>query len=172
LAFDKRALFDYGGRPVIYGDKDLLTRLGDEDKYLWVRYDPIPTEIVFGNYPIDWTHEREWRTRVRQHRVHGWGLTPDGGGPLLLPPVFVNGDRIIPLPKILVRTLTEAEQLRKFLAGLSKCDDSVKGFIRQLYDRFSELKIIPLEVVSERLNAGDDRWARLETLPADEIPLE
>jgi len=38
IAFEKHNLFLYGGRPVIYGDKYLLKRLDDDDKYLWVYY--------------------------------------------------------------------------------------------------------------------------------------
>jgi hypothetical protein len=55
LVFDKKQMFEIGARPVIYG-----TTRGEElpetEKYRFVSYDP--TRIP---YPIDWTHEREWR---------------------------------------------------------------------------------------------------------------
>src|SRR6266851_463989 len=50
IALEKRNLFIYGGRPVTYGDTNLLSRLHDDDKYLWVRYNPAPSTL-FGNYP-------------------------------------------------------------------------------------------------------------------------
>src|SRR5713101_2956795 len=50
IAFEKHNLFLFGGRPVIYGDKDLLKRLDDDDKYLWVYYKPFPNE-PFSKYP-------------------------------------------------------------------------------------------------------------------------
>jgi len=170
LAFEKQNLFSYGGRPVIYGDKNLLARLHDDDKYLWVRYDPFPTDMLpsSSSYPIDWTHEREWRTRTRKYAYREWGLTPEEGVPLILPPVFVEGEWVIPLPIVLVRTSQEATQLSEFLAGLQY--NGANGFIRKLYDCFSEVKITPIDVVSERLKAGDSRWARFETLPWEEIP--
>lgn len=85
VSFEKRNLFQYGGRPAVYGDTNFLARLSNEDKYLWVRYDPIP-DSQYGDYPLDWTHEREWRTRVRKYHFLDWGETPDEGVPLVLPP--------------------------------------------------------------------------------------
>lgn len=55
MVFDKKQMFSIGARPVIYG-----TTRGEElpefEKYRFVSYDL--TRIP---YPIDWTHEREWR---------------------------------------------------------------------------------------------------------------
>jgi hypothetical protein len=123
----------------------------------------------FGNYPIDWTHEREWRALVRRFAWLNWGLTPEEGVPLILPPGYIDGTLVMSLPLILVRTLEEATELHEWLTGLPEYEGT-NHFVRQLYAHFAELKIIPLDVVSERLEAGDSRWARLETLPWDEIP--
>ncbi len=171
IAFEKQNLFAYGGRPVFYGDKYLVDRLRDEDKYLWVRYDPIPAPISFSSnidYPIDWSHEREWRARTRKYAYLDWGLTPEEGVPLILPPIYIEGNFTIPLPIVLVRSSREAEQLREFLASLSTCP-SPNGFIKQLYDQFPALKILPFEIVVKRLEEGDRRWERFETVPWDEV---
>ena len=158
----------YGGRPVIYGDKALLARLHEDDKYLWVQYDPIPDEML-GNYPLDWTHEREWRARVTERWWGNWPR-PKEGVPLVLPPEYIDGEYVLSLPLILVRTLQETTDLRQWLAGLSAYQ-STNVFISWLYAYCNELTIVPLDVVTERLKAGDDRWTRLETIPLDEIPL-
>lgn len=55
LVFDKKQMFEIGTRPVIYGTTK-NEELPESEKYRFVAYEPnrIP-------YPIDWTHEREWR---------------------------------------------------------------------------------------------------------------
>lgn len=168
IALEKPNLFRYGGRPAIYGDTNLLAHLHDDDKYLWVRYNPIQSEL-FGNFPIDWTHEREWRARIKRYSSLDWGFTPCEGVPLLLPPSNIDGKFVISLPQILVRTLKDATALRQWLAEIPEYEGR-NGFIKQLYAYYPDLKIIPLDVVAERLEAGDGRWGRLETFPWDEIP--
>jgi hypothetical protein len=102
LAFRKDDLFDYGGRPVIYADEPALgrrTRMpnGDDDpwiyedglpremQYLWVGYEP--TDLWYGSYPNDWTHEREWRVRpdVLKNTSMGIAAEADVAVPVLLP---------------------------------------------------------------------------------------
>lgn len=168
IALEKRNLFIYGGRPVIYGDTNLLALLNDEDKYLWVRYNPVP-DSQFGEYPVDWTHEREWRARVRKHGFLDWGFTSDEGVPLVLPPDYNGRGISVSLPRVLVRTMEEVVELHKWLVSLPKYEDT-NGFVRKYYDNLLRLSIIPLDFVYERLEAGDTRWARLETLPYGEIP--
>jgi hypothetical protein len=167
VALDKRNLFEYGGRPVIYGDGDLLTRLDDEDKYLWVGYNPVPSSSYAG-YPVDWVHEREWRARVKEYSFIDWGVTPDEGVPLFLPPIC-NGEAIPPVsPKLLVKTLDEAKDLREYLNGFQKYEGR-NGFIRMFSDNLMQLQIVPLDYVHERLENGDNRWGRFETLPFGEL---
>jgi hypothetical protein len=84
IAMRKGCLYKYGGRPVIYGDQDLLNQLSEDYKHLWVRFNPIPN-ADFGGYPIDWTHEREWRARVKEYCYPDLGSTPSEGVPLLMP---------------------------------------------------------------------------------------
>jgi hypothetical protein len=158
VALDKRNLFEYGGRPVIYGDKNLLARLNDEDKYLWVGYDPAPSSS-FGWYPLDWTHEREWRARVNKYNFLDWGLTPEEGIPLVLPPIH-NGEKFdIALPRILVRTIAEVKELREWLAGLPKYEGR-NGFIKKLYENLTQLWIVPLDFIYGKLEIGDTRGFR------------
>jgi hypothetical protein len=66
IAVRKDELFYYGGRPVIYSDQPTLEQLPDELKYLWVHYDP--TALWKRSYPIDFTHEREWRARPNREQ--------------------------------------------------------------------------------------------------------
>jgi hypothetical protein len=169
IAVEKLAVYRYGGRPVIYGDYSLQNRLSEEDKYLWVHYSPAHRP------PSDWTHEREWRTKVQRDRFPDWGNTPEEGMPLVLPCVYVDNKLVIalPLPRILVKTLQEARQLREWIAGLPAYSGT-NEYIKQLYTHFAEVKIIPLEFVRERIKArgaNQSKWFKLETLPIDEIPL-
>ena len=115
VAVRKDRLYKYGGRPVVYGDETFLNRLHDEDKYLWVRYDPIPN-ASFGDYPIDWTHEREWRTRVFQCNYEKIGTTPAEGVPLILPPEYESQKTRLILPWILVRKEEEVRELKAWMA--------------------------------------------------------
>lgn len=70
IAIPKRALYAYGGRPVLYGDEDFFSRLRKEDEYLFCHFD-----YYFKQGPIDWTHEREWRTRPNLQVNDKIGLT-------------------------------------------------------------------------------------------------
>ncbi len=167
IALKKRNLFLYGGRPVIYGDQELLKQLDDDHKYLWIRYYPF-TDTPYG-YPYDWTHEREWRARVKEWWWGSCEPTPKEGMPLvLLPDEYIDGKLVPPLPLILVQTLPEATALRKWLLEFPEYEER-KNFVTYLYAHFHQLPIIPLDIVAERLNAGDNRWARLETLPLNEL---
>lgn len=70
IAIPKRTLYAYGGRPVLYGDEDFLSRLRKEDEYLFCHFD-----YYSEGGPIDWTHEREWRTRPNLQVNDQIGLT-------------------------------------------------------------------------------------------------
>ncbi|MBW2063376.1 MAG: hypothetical protein JRJ03_00445 [Deltaproteobacteria bacterium] len=166
IAIKKSSLFIYGGRPVIYGDKNLLERLHEDDKHLWARYDPIP-DPLYRNYPVDWTHEREWRVLAKDRYYRGWGMTPAEGVPLVLLD-YVEGKFVKSLPYVLVDTVEEANGLHEWLQGHPKYEGT-NHFIRELYSAFAELQIIPLDIVSKQLNANHSQWARLETLPLEDL---
>lgn len=144
-----------------------MLRLNDEYKYLWTCYNPVPNSSYRG-YPLDWTHEREWRCRVNKRNFLDWGLTPDEGIPLVLPPSDSLKGFPIAVPKVLVQTIQEAKELRQWLADLPQYDGSNR-FIQKFYENLAQLWIIPLDFIHQKLEIGDTRWARLETLPYDEI---
>lgn len=149
VAFHKWPLFEYAGRPVIYGDEGLLARLSDDDKFLWVRLQPVP-HPAFGS-PVDWTHEREWRV-------------PERNIPLLLPRVFVIDTYVEYFAVIIVPTDTEAWALRAWIASLPTIQDGDEVLTR-VRAQLSALKIVSLEEVRFKLQQGDSRWNKIETLP-------
>lgn len=73
LAFSKKAVFDAGGRPVIYLPDKEADWLPDDQKWRHVRFE---------HSKVDWTFEREWRVpdRLLLKRVPGiyvlvWGAS-------------------------------------------------------------------------------------------------
>lgn len=169
IAVHKWHLYTYGGRPVIYADESLLNLLPDEYKYLWVRYDPVP-EPTLGGYPVDWTHEREWRVRQRSYSYGDLGVSPQEGVPLLLPPVsFPNSEKpVVSLPRFLVKTEAESHELKEWINHLPPCEGT-NGVLRYYFEALPKALVIPLEIVKIRLSEGDLRYARLETLPYKEL---
>jgi hypothetical protein len=79
IALRKDDLFYYGGRPIIYSDEDFLQYLPDDFKYLWGHYDPNALWEQHRNYPIDWTHEREWRARPNVTMNKKVGISSEAG---------------------------------------------------------------------------------------------
>lgn len=168
VAIRKDRLFDYGGRPVAYGDENLLAGLSDDWKYLWVRYNPI-LRSALGGYPIDWTHEREWRARVIKYSYGSIGISPEEGVPLLLPPEELASPRPIwHLPWILVKDKREVDIFHEFIAGLPKYTGT-NGILRLYFENLNKAPIISLEDVETNLKNNDDRWARIDTLPLEEV---
>jgi len=120
VAVRKDDLFYYGGRPVIYSDSSTLDLLPDELKYLWVNYDPtaIWDDLRCG-YPIDWTHEREWRVRADVSKNRSLGLPSrllDRIVPIQLPypsssPYSVQEPRFV----ILVDTVESKDKLANWI---------------------------------------------------------
>lgn len=180
VALHKWALYHYGGRPVIYGSEDMLGRkltlnergyqegkeiytggLPVDYQYLWVRYDPVPGQE---GYPVDFTHEREWRCRP-QTSYHA-GIE---GVPILLPPV-ISGNKVVHYyPRLLVRTIGEKNELariiREELPSWKEMSDN--RYLKDYYEKLPRVKIVALEEVEEHLQAGDKTWARLEDIPDD-----
>jgi len=153
----------------MYGDDDQLDRLNDEDKYLWVRYNPVP-QSLFGNFPIDWTHEREWRAKHASHEYPGIGETPTDGVPLLLPPVTYpkTNKPVLSLPRVLVRTTDQRNELIQWIEDLPAYDGE-NGVLRRYFDILPSVMVISLDTVGAQLAAGNSSYAHLETLPYKEI---
>lgn len=167
VAIRKDRLFIYGGRPVAYEDENLLAALSDDSKYLWVRYNPIPNTAL-GGYPIDWTHEREWRARAIKYSYGSVGMSPDEGVPLLLPPQIAVPRPIWYLPWILVKDRGEVDAFREFVAGLPQYTGT-SGILRLYFESLNKAPIVSLDDVETNLKDQDDRWSRLDTLPLEEV---
>lgn len=161
IAFRKDYLYEYGGRPVIYGDKNMLELLHQDIQYLWVRYEPVPSDFYNG-YPIDWTHEREWRCRSKNYpsKDATWDTN---GVPLLLPHDYLN-HKNIPDFKILVHRKEEVDELKEWIGKLNPYAGQNK-WIETYFRRLPKTDIISFEEVSEHIDHGDDDWARIETIP-------
>ena len=163
IAVRKDRLYEYGGRPVVYGDNNLLNSLPVDHQYLWVNFQPIP-QTQFGGFPLDWTHEREWRSKVMEYHVPDRGPYVSEGVPLLLPP---DGDKLL-LPWILVSTEAESSELRQWMHSLPDCDDS-NAMTREYRRQLLHCPILPLELAQEKLSTGNDNWGRFDTLPYWEL---
>ena len=164
----KWPLFKYGGRSVIYGDEDLLEALPDGCKYLWVRYSPIPDPIY--KYPVDWTHEREWRARSGPCKYFGIGSSPSEVVPLLLPPAFYPSakEHVLVLPRVIVKHRSEAEELKDWILDLPPYTGP-NAVLRRYFSVLRNVLIIPLDDVRKHIEEGDERWSSLETLPYKEL---
>ena len=118
IAVRKDELFYYGGRPVIYSDQSTLDLLPNELKYLWVHYNP--TVIWKRSYPIDFTHEREWRARpnVVQNEAVGLGYQPQSIlGEAVPIHLLDRGERLAQDPHFVILVATEEyrAQLAKWI---------------------------------------------------------
>lgn len=161
IAYHKYAFFNSGGQPVLYGSKSMLGRklspdeqgyqegkdiftggLPTELQYLWVQYKP--TLDCFDDYPIDFTWEREWR-----YKCNGTGL-----------PIYLSNYAGVfketPIGALIVERDEHIEGLREYLA--SKAAQGIEWTGKMT-------KIISLETVERMLDAGDNRYARIETYP-------
>ena len=187
VALYKRALYQYGGTPVIYASEGILgiplrpnepgyetgkeiykNGLPKDYQYLWGRYDPIPNEQ---GYAVDWTHEREWRCRVRIYHDVELGVTPSEGVPLLLPAIYdYNTKKFIHyLPKILVSNNSEKQILEEIIRisvpeWIAKCQDKyLQGYFKAL----PKAKVIALDELSQHPEAGELEWVVSKTTSAD-----
>lgn len=158
IAYHKVALYNAGGRPVMYGSERELGRplrrgepgwqegkevytdgLPADLQYLWARY--IPMMPGSNDDPVDFTWEREWRVK-----------TESDGLPVLLPT-----DRGRPPTGIIV--VERDDDVQYFRGGLAKLAAGGKDWAKQLN------RIVSLETAERRLNDGDLRYAKLETWP-------
>jgi hypothetical protein len=161
VAYHKFALFEAGGRPVLYGSESMIGRklkLGEpgyeegkdihtgglprELQYLWVQYKPTVDNWI--EYPIDFTWEREWR-----YKCSGAGL-----------PVYLDRYggmyKETPLGALVVEKDEHIDKARAILRG--RADQGI-AWATML------TKIVSLETVERMLDAGDRRYARIETYP-------
>lgn len=59
LRFDKRYIFEKGGRPVIYEKTETAKKFLPQEEYWRI----VRLDLEDSNNIIDWTHEREWRIK-------------------------------------------------------------------------------------------------------------
>jgi hypothetical protein len=142
VAVRKLDLYGYGGRPVIYGNtqilgvklakqqleernlhSELLVHKGglpEEYQYLWAHYNPLRREE--GRLrPVDFTHEREWRARPNAKINQDIGLTgrPDEVIPLQLRVRVTAQVSVVPTePRFVI--LVDTEERKEELAGWIK----------------------------------------------------
>ncbi len=186
IAVKKEHLYGFGGRPVIYGDETLLgwrVKQGEstykEGKeiykggflhsdihYLWVGYDPTLYRTRWG-YTVDWTHEREWRCTVKEYNILDTSWNIDGV-PILLPDDYWDIDKgeIKERPefKILVRSKEEVDGVRKWISELEPYQGKNK-WLGAYFNKLPMIKIISFQEIGEHLEAGEENWLRLETIP-------
>lgn len=172
IALRKKFLYNFGGRPVIYGDKNFLETLTDEHKYLWVKYDP---NYESWGYPVDWTHEREWRccgrkqTYIFDGRYNKRVSLNSEVVPILLPNDYekiLNRDHV-PSFRVLVRSKKEVEELRDsdFLSLLSTTKVQNNMLLRRYFECLRKARIVAFEEVEKKLGEGEKAWRRFETIP-------
>jgi hypothetical protein len=162
IAYHKYALFHAGGRPVLYGSKCMLGRRMKPDEpgyeegkeiytgglpadlqYLWVRYEPAVGDS--GDYPIDFTWEREWRVKCS-----GAGL-----------PVYLDQYSGVfnPATPVCALVVEKDEQVAKVRSLLQAKMGQGVVWAGKL------TRIVSLETVATKLKLGDQRYARIETWP-------
>lgn len=183
IAVKKEYLYDYGGRPVIYGDKDILGRkvnkgspeydenmeiyegglLHPDIHYLWVGYDPS-SHRVYGGYTLDWTHEREWRCKSKKYHMIDATWNVDGI-PIMLPRDYWE-HKEIPDFKIFVHQNNEVDDLKKWILEIGPYRGRDK-WLNTYFERLPRAKIISFEEVKEHLDRDEENWARLETIPIE-----
>ena len=153
VALNKRYLYYYGGRPVIYGDCELLHSLPADYEYLYVRYD-------------NWTHEREWRCRAKRYCED---ITVEysfclEGVPILLPMDCRENYYCGNPPDfwILVGTKKEATDLKRWISSLSY--EGEYEYLSLYLEVLPNAQVISLQEVKEHLQSGEQEWARIDTL--------
>lgn len=182
VALNKRALYQYGGRPIIYGPEEMLgirlspsadgyesgkdifkDGLPKEYQYLWMRYQPIPNQ---DGYVVDWTHEREWRCLVASHHDSKFGDTPGEGIPLLLPGVYNHELKktIYYLPKILVRSEDDKKSIEQIIETLvpgwvASCQSD---YLKNCFEQLPGVNIIALSELGGNSEAIKLEWNLVE----------
>jgi hypothetical protein len=172
VALHKVDLFNYGGRPVLYGDNALLNALPADLQYLFMRYDP--RKRGQSGYPYDFTFEREWRTRLATNNPWGHIIK---GVPLLLPDDFTNlamqskspgqwlYNEEAPDVRIIVARNQDVAPLRQWVNGWILAEKA-EAYFKIYYYAIRKAQIISLEYVKERLEAGDQDYRKIDTLPS------
>jgi len=159
VVLHKYSLYAYGGRPVVYGDIKALKALGDDHKYLWVQYNPIPGP---DGYPLDFSHEREWRCTVNIKPQYGFDVLPKEGIPILLPWDASCNHNDYKF-RIIVNTEDDAEIARAYVQGLQPHSGHSK-LLEAYFRRLPETQIVVLEDIRKHIQLSQIGSVRFEDL--------
>lgn len=178
VAFRKDDLFSYGGRPVIYSDDSALGRLvttgeegqapwvyegglSAETQHLWVNYNP--TALWDRPYPVDWTHEREWRARPDYEKNRSVGLR---GVENLAVPVRLLTERSRASTEVGFIVLVDTDQRRMELQGWIDanvaCIASTGAYSTWYAEALGRCPILSFETIKAALDASQGLLGRLE----------
>src|SRR5208282_1110771 len=143
IAFNKTSLYEYGARPVVYGDEAIFHALPADWQYLWAKYDPLPDSSL-GGYPRDFLHEREWRCRPSRRRTASVSWDIDAV-PILLPRDLEWSAANAPFVLLVFRE-SDADDLRQWLGRGGR--ESEHEWLRRYFTLLPEAKVVVFEEVS------------------------
>ncbi|MBP1542195.1 MAG: hypothetical protein ILA25_08545 [Prevotella sp.] len=177
IAFKRNELFAAGGRPVIYGlsgahieaektPKGIYQgRILDVEKTgisIHEQYRYVATKLqkryAYVEYPIDWTHEREWR----------WAL-PDGDFGVPGIPFFLSKNYADFFSEIIVIVGTDEEQIETIMHLKNLYDAGSTGLGHE-YDvnKIAATRVVSLETIAKMQNI-DMQHIRIEDLPTRQM---
>jgi len=156
IVVHKYALYAYGGRPVIYGDDSVLEALPDNLKYLWVGYDPIPNQE---GYPLDFTHEREWRCIVNLNSQFGYTDMPNEGVPILLP-----WDAYHDHDSYRFRIIVKERDEKDYISELVEPKPARSKILRDYFSRLSEAPVVSIGEVGDLIHKLQPTSLRFEDI--------
>jgi len=170
IAFLKNEIFEAGARPVIYGLSSPYKEADEKDKYygyglrnlaescginLREQYRYVSTNLG-KKYPIDWTHEREWRWADLDEKFDFPGI------PLFIKNDFFDLSTVI----IIVYTNKEANQILGLLKSHHDSESTNYGLDLDKQILRNTL-ILSIESIEEE---GDIENIRIDDLPFQKLP--
>lgn len=177
IAFRRNELYAAGGRPVIYGlsgkhieaektpDGIFQGRILDIEKTgipIHEQYRYVATKMqkqyAYGEYPIDWTHEREWRWALPNNQVGVPGI-----------PFFLSKNYADYFSEIIIIVGTDEEQLETIM-HLKNLYDARSTGLGLEYDlnKIATTKVVSLETIAKIQNL-DMNHVRIEDLPTRQM---
>ena len=178
LLIHKHDVYAFGGLPVIHGlssvqevgpgeqsynpARRLLTEecLALHEQYRYVTFDPLRSQ-----YPIDWTHEREWRWSESASRAEPDRILPFGwpiNGAKCRVHAFVEQDRDIDWLQSRLSQAYDSENV-----GLITVFDSENDYESLWRRQLARITVVSLEAVRLQLRNGRLEFSRFEDLPAE-----
>lgn len=173
IAFRRNELYAAGGRPVIYGlSEDHIEaekapngvfqgRILDVEKTgipIHEQYRYVATKMrkqyAYGEYPIDWTHEREWRWALPDDKVGVPGI-----------PFFLSKNYADYFSEIVIIVDTDDEQLETIMHLKNLYDAGSTGLGHE-YDinKIAATRVVSLETIA-KMQGVDMNQVRIEDLP-------